>query len=286
MTTNELFYGTDFPIWENQPECIQAAQRLIPPVINLNKQYVPKYNISPVDNRGYQLSIEPQDFAGTCVISSNRHASLITTAAQNGFWCNPATEEMYGRVRSVERKDPTAQQNKFGVHPTVAARVMVKDGWVIRGKYATTDLRYSDPAKSLAWENTDPPSGLPKLVRNKDIYRITTLDGISRSLIAKRAVVFQVPWAWTRTDMYGRIQPVDLGGWHSQTIFGLTNNYDKNLPGIFFMIMNSFRLKIMSGADSPVCSGRGTGLYSFDTPDVLKAITSGFCSSVGPLVKV
>jgi len=47
-----------------------------------------------------------------------------------------------------------------------------------------------------------------------------------------RAVVFQVPWAWTTTDKFGRIQPTNLGGWHSMAIFGLANSYDKNLPGL------------------------------------------------------
>jgi len=89
MTLNELFYGTDFPVWEDQPECIKAAQRLIPIVINLNKQFVPKVNKSPVDGKGYPLTIEPQDYVGTCVISSNRSASLISTAALGGVWCSP-----------------------------------------------------------------------------------------------------------------------------------------------------------------------------------------------------
>lgn len=284
MLPNELFYGTDFPVWEEQLGCKTQAQFLIPKVINLNKTYVPKYNISPVDGRGYQLTIEPQDFVGTCVVSSNRSAAMISTAALGGYWCDPSAEEMYGTVRTTERNDPTAQQNKFGVHPTVAARDMLTKGWVLKGKYPQVDLRFPDPGKALAWENKQPPI-VPRAVKTKDIFRITTLDGIARSLMANRAVVFQVPWAWTKTDKFGRIQTADLGGWHSMAIFGLANNYDSNLPGLWFMLMNSFRLKVISGADNPIASGRGTGLYQFGTLDVLKAITSGFCSSVGPMVK-
>ena len=284
MLPNELFYGTDFPVWEDQPLCQQMAQSLIPPVINLNKQFVPKYNKSPVDGRGYQLTIEPQNYVGTCVIASNRNATMISTAAQGGYWCDPSAEEMYGTVRAIEHADPTTLPNQFGVHPTVAARAMIKQGWVIKGKYPASDLRFADPAKALAWENKPPPP-LPRGARNKDVYRIRTLDGIARSIMAKRAVVFQVPWAWDKTDQFGRIQNADFGGWHSMAIFGVANSYDANLPGLWFMLMNSFQLGIMRGADHPICSGRGTGLYNFNTLDQLKML-SGFCTSVGPLVKI
>ena len=281
MTNSEYFRGTGFPTWEDQPLCKAMVGQPIPKSLNLDDKYVrPR-------NNGYLLQKEAQDYVGTCVACAFTTATQITTAAQWGpdkVWGDPSVEWFYGAGRAMQRASEW-NHDKMGLRPSIAASLATQKGLVLRQLYPGYDLRFQKPAQALAWENVPPPASLKPQVRVRDCYRITTLDGIARSVMAGRAVCTPLSWAWVQTIKGGVALKWPIKSNHALCIYGIANDYSADVKGLYFLAQTSFRTKVLTGPDSPMGSGRGSALIQLDPLDVIQAITGNFTISVGPMVK-